>query len=154
MLIFEIFREAILRIPVNISNILGIAGGVLLGQAALSISMVSPATIVVVIITTLASFTTADTAKEQAWRITRYFLLIASAGFGIYGLSLAGFIVLTHLANLQSFGISYLMPWSPPILVDMIDAYIRLPWWASYRRPPTYRPQDETRLDIDKEGDD
>jgi len=154
MLIFEIFREAILRIPGNISNILGIAGGVLLGQAALSISMISPATIIVVIITTLATFTTADQAKEQAWRITRYFLLAGAAGFGIYGLTLAGLLVLTHLANLSSFGVSYLMPWAPPIAIDMIDAYVRLPWWASFRRSPTYRPQDEQRLADKKERED
>jgi len=154
MIIFEIFREAILRIPGNISSILGIAGGLLLGEAALSISIVSPASIVVVVITTLATFTTADPAKEQAWRITRYFLIFAAASFGIYGLSLAGFVVLTHMANLKSFGISYLMPWSPPIAIDMIDAYFRLPLWASFRRPPTYRPQDENRLEIKKEEDD
>lgn len=154
MLVFEIFREAIIRIPGNISNILGIAGGLLLGQSALAISLVSPATIVVVVITTLATFTTADPSKEQAWRITRYFLLFAAGGFGLYGLSLAGFVVLTHMASLKSFGVSYLMPWGPPILADMVDAYIRLPWWASYRRPPTYRPKDEDRLDIKKEEED
>lgn len=153
MLVFEIFREAILRIPGNISSILGIAGGVLLGEAALSISIVSPATIVVVVITVLASFTTADPAKEQAWRITRYFLFLGGAGFGVYGISLVGFIILTHLANLKSFGVSYLLPWSPPIPIDMVDAYIRLPWWASFRRTPTYRPRDELRLDMKKEGD-
>ncbi|MFZ5943184.1 MAG: spore germination protein [Bacillota bacterium] len=154
MLIFEIFRESTLRMPGNVSNILGISGGVLLGQAALSISIVAPATVVVVVITSLATFTTADSTKEQAWRITRYFLFAAAAAFGIYGLSLAGFVVLTHMANLKSFGVSYLAPWGPPIVLDMLDAYIRLPWWASYRRPATYRPQDEDRLDIDEEGGD
>ena len=151
MVIFEIFREAIIRMPTNISNILGIAGGLLLGQAALTISVVAPATIVVVVVTVLSTFTTADPSKEQAWRITRYFLLFAAAAFGIYGLALAGFIVLTHLASLKSFGVSYLLPWGPPIVADMTDALVRLPWWASYRRPPTYRPQDEDRLDIKKE---
>jgi TRAP-type uncharacterized transport system fused permease subunit len=48
---------------------------------------------VVVVVTVLSTFTTADPSKEQAWRITRYFLLFAAAAFGIYGLALAGFMI-------------------------------------------------------------
>jgi len=55
-------------------------------------------------------------------------------------------LILAHMASLKSFGVSYLAPWGPPIIVDMADSPIRLPWWLSYRRPPTYRPQQEDRL--------
>ncbi|HYH04420.1 MAG TPA: spore germination protein, partial [Bacillota bacterium] len=150
---FEIFRESIIRVPKNISLILGIAGGVLMGLVAMNSGLVGGATIIVVIFTTLATFTTASVAKEQAWRITRYLLLLASGAFGITGLTLAGVTVIAHLASLTSFGVSYLAPWSPPLPIDIVDAYFRTPWWASYRRPPTYRPQQEDRLGKTTEGD-
>lgn len=107
----------------------------------------------IVVITSIASFSTANAAKEQAWRIVRYFLALGAGSFGILGLTLAGLIVLAHMAGLNSFGVSYFAPWAPPMFIDMIDAYIRIPWWAGYRRPPTYRPQQEDRLGL-TEGED
>jgi hypothetical protein len=153
LLVFEIFREAIIRVPANLNLVLGIAGGIMLWQAAIQTGIVSGPAVIVVFITALSSFSTANPAKEQAWRLVRYFLLFAGGAFGILGLTLAGMVVLTHLASLKSFGVSYLAPWSPPLIIDMIDGYFRIPWWASYRRPPTYRPVQEDRLGT-TEGED
>ena len=152
-LIFEIFREAVIRVPGNVSLILGIAGGVLLGNMAVNSGLIAGSTVIIVIISTLASFSTANTSKEQAWRIVRYFLLIGAGFFGLFGLTLAGVLVLAHMASLKSFGISYLAPWAPPLPVDIIDAYFVNPWWLGYRRPPTYRPQQEDRLGKTKTED-
>lgn len=146
MLFFDIIREASLRVPGNFSLILGIGGGIIVANAAITSGFVSSITLMIIVITSIASFSTANASKEQAWRLVRYFLLFGAGSFGLLGLTLAGLIVLTHMASLNSFGISYLAPWAPPMFIDMIDAYIRIPWWASYRRPPTYRPQQEDRL--------
>ncbi len=146
MIIFEIFREAVIRVPGNVSLILGIAGGVLLGTLAVNSGLIAGSTLIVVIISTLATYSTANTSKEQAWRVVRYLLLFASGFLGLFGLTLMGVLVLAHLASLKSFGVSYLAPWAPPLLLDIVDAYLVTPWWLSYRRPPTYRPQQEDRL--------
>ncbi|TGE35675.1 spore germination protein [Desulfosporosinus fructosivorans] len=154
MLVFEIFREASVRLPANINLIIGIGGGIVLGQAAINSGIIAGTTIMVVIFTSLASFSTANPSKEQAWRLVRYFLFFASGAFGILGLSIAGLIVLAHMAGLKSFGVSYLAPWAPPLPVDMVDGFGRIPWWARKRRPPSYRPQQEDRLGNTKnEGD-
>lgn len=153
LIIFEIFREAIIRVPRGVDTVLGVSGGVLLGMVAIWSGFVTSVTLTIVIITSLASFCTSSVEKEQAWRFTRYFLLIAGSMFGIVGITLAGIIVLTHLASLKSFGVSYLAPWGPPMITEMVDAYYRIPWWASFKRPPTYRPQQEDRLGKTKEED-
>lgn len=145
LLIFEIFREAIIRVPGNINVIVGIAGGFLLGNAAIQVGIVSGSTVAVVIVTILATFSTASTEKEQAWRVVRYFLLFGGSIFGILGLTLAGLVVLTHLNSLKSFGVSYLAPWGPPLKSDLVDGIFRMPWWARHKRPVTYRPQDINR---------
>ena len=147
LLVFDIFREASVRLPANINLIMGIGGGIVLGQAAISSGMIAGTTIIIVIFTALASFSTANPSKEQAWRITRYFLFFASGAFGIFGLFIAGLVVLAHMVDLKSFGVSYLAPWAPPLPVDMVDGFGRIPWWARSRRPPTYRPQQDRRLD-------
>ncbi len=154
MLVFEIFREASVRLPANINLILGIGGGIVLGQAAINSGIIAGSTIVVVIFTALASFSTANPSKEQAWRLIRYLFFFAAAAFGILGLSVSGLLVLAHMASLKSFGVSYLAPWAPPLPVDMADSFGRIPWWASYLRPPTYRPQDADRMGGTKNEED
>jgi spore germination protein KA len=151
LLIFEIFREAIIRVPGNISLVLGIAGGVLLGLVGIQAGILSNSTAIVVIITALANFSTATTEQEQALRFIRYFLILSAAVFGVLGLTLGGLVIVTHLSSLKSFGVSYLAPWGPPIPSDMPDGFVRLPWWVRQKRPVTYRPQDIARQDSSNE---
>lgn len=143
---FEVLREASVRFPSNINMILGVGGGIVMGFAAINAGLVSGITVAIVVFCVLSTFTTSNPAKEQAWRWVRYILLAAGASFGFLGVIITGVIVLAHMAGLKSFGVSYLAPWGPPIITDIADAPVRLPWWLSYRRPPTYRPQQEDRL--------
>lgn len=143
---FEILREASVRFPTNINMILGVGGGIIMGIAAINAGLVSGITVAIVVFCTLGTFTTSNPAKEQAWRWVRYLLFFAGAAFGLMGVVAMGVTVLAHMAGLKSFGVSYLAPWAPPMAVDIVDAPLRLPWWLSYRRPPTYRPQQEDRL--------
>lgn len=150
---FEILREASVRFPSNLNMVLGVGGGIVMGLATINAGMVSGITVALVVFCILSTFTTSNPAKEQAWRWVRYILFVAGASFGLMGVVAAGVMVLAHMAGLKSFGVSYLAPWGPPLLVDLIDAPIRLPWWLSYRRPPTYRPKQETRFQTSEEDD-
>jgi spore germination protein KA len=151
LVVFEIFREAIVRVPGNINLILGIAGGGLIGFCGIESALVSAVTVIVVVITSLASFSTANTGKEQAWRLARFFIFFAAAGFGVLGFVLAGLTILTHMNSLKSFGVSYLEPWAPPQPLEMLDSYFRIPWWANSPRPHSYRPKQEDRSDDKRE---
>lgn len=143
---FEVLRESSIRFPSGINMIVGVGGGIVMGLAAINGGLVSGITIAVVVFCVLGTFSTANPVKEQAWRWIRYFLFLAGATFGFMGVIAAGVVVLAHMAGLKSFGVSYLAPWAPPLPIDIADAPARLPWWLSYRRPPTYRPQEEDRL--------
>ena len=146
---FEILREASVRFPSSLNMILGVGGGIVMGLASITAGLVSGITVALVVFCILSSFTTSNPAKEQAWRWVRYILFFAGASFGLMGVIAAGVMVLAHMAGLKSFGVSYLAPWAPPLAVDMADAPVRLPWWLSYRRPPTYRPRQEDRLSME-----
>ncbi|MDW7683816.1 MAG: spore germination protein [Bacillota bacterium] len=150
---FEVLRESSVRFPAGISMIFGVGGGIVMGLAAINAGLVSGITVAVVVFCVLGTFSTANLAAEQAWRWVRYFLFFAGASFGFMGVIAAGILVLAHMTTLKSFGVSYMAPWAPPLGVDIADAPIRLPWWLSYRRPPTYRPQREDRLG-ETEGED
>ena len=53
---FELIREAGLRVPSPLSATIGIVGALVIGQAAVSASIVSPILIIVIAITAIASF--------------------------------------------------------------------------------------------------
>ncbi len=150
---FEVLRESSVRFPAGISMIFGVGGGIVMGLAAINAGLVSGITIAVVVFCVLGTFSTGNLSKEQAWRWIRYLLFFAGASFGFMGVITVGVLVLAHMAGLKSFGVSYLAPWAPPLLADIADAPVRLPWWLSYKRPPTYRPQQEDRLG-ETEGED
>ena len=145
-LIIEVFREASLRLPSTIAPTLGVVSGVVLGFAAVQVGMVSNATLVISIITAIASFSGPDYSVGIAWRLLKFFLIIGASFMGLFGLTIFGLYVISHMATLKSFGVSYLAPWAPLEPIALGDGPVRLPLWLRFKRPATYHPQDPDRL--------
>lgn len=111
-LIFEALREAGTRIPASIGSTLGIVGGIIIGQAAVDANLVSPMAVIIISITAICSFAIPNLALVSAYRLIKYFIIFMSAIAGLFGF-VAGFLfVLLHLAGLESFGVSYVAPFS------------------------------------------
>ncbi|ACL68773.1 spore germination protein [Halothermothrix orenii] len=148
----ELLREASIRLPNPIGPTIGIVGALIVGEAAVSASIVSPFMVIIVAVTTIASFTIPDYGSAIALRILRFPLMVVTTIFGLYGL-IWGLIAITiHLASLKSFGIPYLTPLAPSRLSDLKDLVVRAPFWLMYRRPKYLRTKDEKRFS--SKGDD
>jgi hypothetical protein len=143
--IVEIFREGSLRLPTPVSQTLGVASGIILGYAAVNAGIVSNVTLIVSIISAIASYSGPNYEIGVTWRILRFGLIFAGAAFGLYGLTIGGLIILAHAAIQNSFGISYLSPWAPLLPMELLDTVFRRPLWLK-RRIQTYQPIDENRL--------
>jgi spore germination protein KA len=144
-LVVEVFREAGLRLPGTIGETLGIVAGIVLGVSGVQSGLVSPATLVVVSVTAIASFTGPNYSVGITWRLLKYIMIFAAATFGLFGLTIAGMIILGHAADLKSFDVSYLAPWAPIQWRELADGPVRAPFWSRWLRPETYRPQDRLR---------
>lgn len=143
--VVEIFREGSLRLPTPVSQTLGVASGIILGYAAVNAGIVSNVTLIVSIITAIASYSGPNYEIGISWRILRFGLIFVGAAFGLYGLTIGGLIILSHAAIQNSFGISYLSPWAPLLPVELIDTVFRRPLWFK-RRFQIYQPIDQDRL--------
>ncbi len=143
--VIEIFREGSLRLPTTVSQTLGVTAGIVLGSASVAAGLISNATLVVVVITAIASYSGPNYEIGLSWRILRYLLILAAAFMGIYGLVIAGIMILTHAALQNSFGISYLAPWAPVEIIELEDTVIRRPIWLR-RRLRIYHPIDRFLL--------
>lgn len=132
---FEILREAGLRMPKSIGSTISVVGALVIGQAAVQAGIVSPAMVMIVSITAVASFATPSYSIAISARILRFGFMISAAVFGLYGVVLAFFILTVHLCSLRSFGVPYMSPLAPFIPSEIGDTLFRRPFWAMNNRP-------------------
>ena len=105
---FELIRESSLRVPSPVGSTIGIVGALVLGDAAVSASIVSPVLIIVIAITGIASFAIPDFSFGFHIRIMRFaFILFAFiAGFLGIGLLIFVYITKTRLFKYQTSNFS------------------------------------------------
>ncbi|PKM83150.1 MAG: spore germination protein [Firmicutes bacterium HGW-Firmicutes-14] len=132
---FEVLREAGVRLPRNIGQAVSIVGALVIGQSAVTAGLVSPAMVIVVALTAIASFTLPSYSGAFALRVLRFPLMALAAGLGLFGIMVGLLAVLIHLSSLRSFGMSYLQPLTPTVWRDFKDMFLRLPWWMMDTRP-------------------
>ena len=104
ILLFELLKEAGLRMPKNIGGAVTIVGALVLGDAAVSARLVSAPIVEVTAITGIASF-----MLPQALGIVmiRLILLVLSSILGLYGYIFGVMGILLHMMSIRSFGIPY-----------------------------------------------
>ncbi len=144
-LIIELIREAAVRLPSYIGQVIGIVGGLVIGQAVVNAGIVSNVMIIVVGVTAIASFVVPSYEMGLAMRLIRFPIMIISSIFGIVGLISGGAILLTHLLSLESLGQPYFAPLAPLQPKNLKDTFLRLPHQLQGPRPKTARPVDPYR---------
>ena len=137
---FYLINEAGTRIPQQIGSALGIVGALILGQAAVSASIISPILIIIVAITGLGNYAIPDYGFGIGLVICRLFVIACGAALGLYGVCLSAFVMLVSLCGMHSLGIPYLAPLAPrrPHNPDLL---LRLPVWLQ-RRPMFFASQE------------
>ena len=107
---FELIREAGVRMPGPLGGTIGIVGGLIIGDAAVSANLVSPMTVVVVAVSALCSLAIPNEEFGAPFRLLKFGFILLGGWLGIFGMVLGTFLLAGHLAGLTSFGIPYLMP--------------------------------------------
>lgn len=147
---FELIREASLRVPSPIGTTIGIIGALILGQAAVEASIVSPILIIIIAITGITSFAIPDFYLSFHLRIARFLYIIAGFLVGFLGIGIVLFGHLILLCSLKSFGVSYLAPYIPATNKNN-KSYFMPPFWNREKRPyflNSKRPQKEERISM------
>jgi len=110
---FELIKEACIRVPGSIGSSLGIVGGLILGQTAVSAGLVSPIVIIIVSVCGIASFAIPSYSLSFAFRVSRFLYIIAGATLGIIGIIGVFCIQLSVIMSTRSFGVPMCVPFSP-----------------------------------------
>lgn len=137
-LAFELIREAGIRMPGALSGTIGIVGGLIIGDAAVSANLVSPMAVVVVALSALSSFAIPNEECTSAFRLIKYGFILLGGLLGMYGIVLGLYLLFGHLARLTSFQIPYLMPFTGKEVAgyrDERDLLVRAPMRRMRYRP-------------------
>ena len=132
---FELLREAGVRLPRPVGQAVSIVGALVIGQAAVSAGLVSPAMVIVVALTAISSFAIPNYSGAIALRLMRFPLMVLAATLGLFGIMSGLMAMLIHLSSLRSFGVPYIAPISPLVISDWKDFILRAPHWAMFTRP-------------------
>ena len=154
---FELIREAGVRVPGALGNAIGIVGGLIIGDAAVSANLVSPIVVMIVALTALGSMVIPEEEFAAAFRLLKYVFLFLGGYLGIFGIVLGIYLTVAHLSGLLSFGMPYLLPFiKKEPCRDAGEGILRIPFRKRWQRPLYARWEQKVRLrknDSDDSGE-
>ncbi|MEG2018095.1 MAG: spore germination protein [Clostridium sp.] len=137
--------QAIIKLPKAISSTIGIVGGLIIGQSAVSAGLVSPIMIIILGTTAITTFLIPNYEVTAAFTYFRIMIIVLSAVLGLYGIMLGVIFLIIHLTRIKSFGIPYLAPAVDLVWSDMKDLFVRLPLNRFIKRPEFLKPRNVVR---------
>lgn len=140
----EFIKESSLRLPAKIGTTLGIVGGIVIGQAIVEAKLTSSILIILIGLSTLASYTSAIYKFNNSVRLVKYPIIILAQFLGLIGIVIGLNFLLAHLLRLTSLGRPYVGFY--PLRKNMFkDLWIRLPFSIQKENPENVRPQRKQR---------
>ncbi|PFD96700.1 spore germination protein [Bacillus cereus] len=143
-LTMELIREAGLRLPKQIGQTVGIVGGLVIGEAAVSAGIVNPFMVIVIAVTAIATFSLPVYSITITFRFLLFAFILAATLFGLYGIILALITLAIHIMNLKSVGIPYFTPLAPAFYKDWKEEVALLPRAMLKTRPDYLQTKDKT----------
>lgn len=137
--------EAIIKLPKPVGSTIGIVGGLIIGQSAVSAGLVSPIMVIVLGLTAITTFLIPNYTVTTAFSYFRILFIFMAAIMGLYGIMLGVIFLLIHLTRIESFGIPYLAPAVEWATRDLKDLFIRMPLKTFKERPEFLKPGDKIR---------
>lgn len=143
LLVFEVMREAGVRLPSTVGMAISIVGALVLGEAAVSAKIISAPIVIITAFTGICSFLVFRLKGPVI--VTRIYLLLASSTLGLFGYMIALIALFVYLISLRSFGVPYMMNISLIDIDDVRDTSIRAPLKFMNKRPKFAMKRNRTR---------
>ncbi|MBD7938970.1 spore germination protein [Cytobacillus sp. Sa5YUA1] len=142
LLLFELLKEAGVRMPTALGQTISIVGGIIIGDAAIRAGLASPTLLVVFAVAAVATFTLVNQSLTGTVTILRLYTMLFSTFLGVYGFALSFISIVIYLTRLESFKVAYLEPITSLNFSKFLSAFMVNPfhrrkndnWIASIRR--------------------
>ncbi|MBQ1585795.1 MAG: spore germination protein [Ruminococcus sp.] len=124
--VYEIMKEAGLRIPKSLGHAVSIVGALVIGDSAVNAGIISASTLMVVATAAICGYVTSPLYPPIM--MLRLLFIVVGGFTGLWGITLATAVVLIGMCAKTSLGVPYLSSLSPFSLRRMRDVFIRAGW--------------------------
>lgn len=130
--LYEIMREAGLRLPKTIGHAVSIIGAIVIGEATVTAGIIGAPMLVVVAVTAISSYVVYPVYESVA--VLRILFIIIGGLSGIYGLMLFSGMIFVNICAINPYGVPYSSPLSPLSKKSIGDTLFRESWKKLARR--------------------
>jgi spore germination protein KA len=124
--VYEIMREAGLRIPKPLGHAVSIVGALVIGESAVSAGIISSSTLMVVATAAICSYVTP--ALYPPIMVLRFAFVIIGGTLGLWGIVILASSVLVNMCAKTSLGVPYMSSLAPFSFRRMRDVFVRTGW--------------------------
>lgn len=125
-LIYEIVREAGLRMPKSVGHAISIVGALVIGDSAVTAGIISAPMLIIVGLTAVSSFVVSTLYEPVA--VMRFAFILIGGFSGLYGIMMGFAAVLVNAAAINPYGIPFTSPLSPTKIGAWRDLVVREDW--------------------------
>ncbi len=130
--IYEIVREAGLRMPKSVGHAISIVGALVVGESAVTAGILSAPMLIVVGLTAVSSFVVSTLYEPVA--ILRFTFIFVGGLAGLYGIMMCFAAVLINAAAINPYGTPFTSPMSPTKIGAFRDLIVRDDWKTMGKR--------------------
>ena len=133
LIIFDILREANLRMPSAVGISLSLVGAIVLGDAAVQAGLLGAPAVMIGALSGIGLFTFPDNTLIMS--LLRLVVTFLGGVMGLLGVILSSLMLIIYLASLQDYKTPFLAPFAPDIPQDRQDAVAQIPVPKMKKRP-------------------
>ena len=125
-LIYELMREAGLRLPRPVGHAIGIVGALVIGDAAVSAGLIGAPMVLIVALTAITSFVVPSLYDSVT--VLKFLFILAGGFFGLFGVTLGMSALLLNLCSVSVGGVPATAPATPFNPYSLRDMFMRAGW--------------------------
>ncbi|MBQ3042445.1 MAG: spore germination protein, partial [Clostridia bacterium] len=143
IVIFDILREANLRMPSAVGISLSLVGAIVLGDAAVKAGLIGAPAVMIGALSGIGLFTMPDNTLILS--LLRLVITYIAGVMGILGVILSMMVILFYLCSMQEYHTPFLAPFTPTMDNDKQDAVLNKSLVSWKKRPKSIPNKNTTR---------
>lgn len=149
LVLYEIMREAGLRLPQAIGHAVSIIGGIVIGETTVNAGIIGAPMLVVIALTAISSYVVYPLYESVS--VLRFLFIIVGGLTGMYGIILGAGVIFINICSLNPFGVPMSSPISPLDKHSLGDIFYRETWLKLSKRKVRVSNLRGADIDIGKE---
>ena len=143
IVVFDVLREANLRMPTAVGMSLSLVGAIVLGDAAVSAGLVGAPAVMIGALSGIGLYAMPDNTLVLS--ILRLAFTVVGGIAGLFGVLLMTIALLAYMVGLQEYTAPFLAPYAPTVSSDKQDAVWQRSVTDFFRRPESFDVQNKVR---------